>query len=95
MKTLYSPDQAPVPAVSGGGGGGGPAVASVGGSDTPSRDVSGVIDAIQCEFHDYPRAAIVDAMESCLLELEGAVEEEDLKTCMRHRLRGNDRVATH
>lgn len=84
MKTLFFPDQAPVPAVGGGGNG----------KSAPSRDVAGLIDAIQCEFHDYPRAAIVDAMESCLLDLEGEVDASELKACMRKRLRNNDLPAT-
>lgn len=83
MKTLLSPDHAPVPHTGGGGG-----------ASKASRDTSAVIDALQCEFHDYPRAAIVDAMESCLLELEGEVEPDALKACMRTRLRNNDHPAT-
>ncbi|RYD38380.1 MAG: hypothetical protein EOP86_00995 [Verrucomicrobiaceae bacterium] len=79
MKTLFAPDEAPVPTFGGGGGG-----------SLPSQHTSSVIDTIQCEFHDYPRAAVVDAMESCLLDLEGEVKPETLKECMRRRLRGND-----
>ncbi|MDB6134787.1 MAG: hypothetical protein JWM59_3030 [Verrucomicrobiales bacterium] len=83
MKTLFAPDEAPVPTFAGGGGG-----------SLPSQHTVAVIDTIQCEFHDYPRAAVVDAMESCLLDLEGEVKPEVLKECMRHRLRSNDLRAT-
>lgn len=85
MKTLLSPDQAPVPHAGGGGGSH---------ASKASHDASTVIYAMQCEFHDYPRAAIVDAMESCLLEIEGEIEPEALKSCMRTRLRNNDHPAS-
>lgn len=53
---------------------------------TQRHEIDAFVDALQGEFLDHPRPAILAALEECRREIAPSESRERLKECVRQRL---------